>query len=343
VDSAGRYPVVYCVIPQELASKLHDELREFWRDDPHVRVVVERREEERRLKGRRSKGKVTRADERREVGGTHGRRVADRRSVIVSTSPRALPRRARRYADQLVFFERFEPAERSLRDEETQRLILRYQGGDPSVVGDIYEGYFDEVYAYTRVALGGHHQAEDATQMVFEKALGALKRYEVRPGKPFRAWLFRIARNVVVDTGADQRRLLLEDPAELDRYRESFIEEAANTTLSWMTDGEVSMFVERLPETQRQLLVLRFLLDMSTEEIAVVLGRSAGAVRKLQSRALHLLEGQLAATGHRASRVRRTSTLIRLRAPRVLVERRFALLGSGSPPGSTFGGLRRLR
>jgi RNA polymerase sigma-70 factor (ECF subfamily) len=326
--------VLYCVIPRELAPRLHDLLRRHFRDDPSVEVVVERRDADRR-RGDRRVAEGERKLERRRIRAVEGRRVSDRRVPVVGIEPPELPRRARVHAAELLFVERIEPSRQHAEDLETARLVTRIQAGDQEAFGDLYLRYFDRVYGYIRVAIGDRHEAEDLTQQVFERALGGLARYQRRAGTPFRAWLFRIARNAVVDASAEQKRVRPEAPADLDQRLEGATpaRDQLTDTLSWLSDREVAMFVGRLPEAQRQVLVLRYMLDLSSEEIANLLDRTPGAVRKLNSRALRLLEAHLTAVGRAPTRrARRVPSLIRLRHPRVLVERRFALLGSGPKP-----------
>jgi RNA polymerase sigma-70 factor (ECF subfamily) len=181
------------------------------------------------------------------------------------------------------------------------------------------------VYAYARVALRDTHEAEDVTQLVFMRVLQAIGGYEVRPGKPFRAWLFRIARNAVLDTLRTRQRLEVEDPAQLDIRRDAEAAEKASATLSWLSESDVAFLVERLPEAQREVLVLRYMLDLSTDQTAAVMDRSTKAVRQLQSRALRTLEQRLTALGRRSRTTRRAPMLVRLRPHPVLAARRFVL------------------
>jgi RNA polymerase sigma-70 factor (ECF subfamily) len=145
-----------------------------------------------------------------------------------------------------------------------------------------------------RLALRTADEAEDATQHVFLSVLEALPKYERRT-QPFRAWLFRIARNHAVDRLRERGRLDIEEPARLDLLAEPRGEDPR--TLDWLSDHDMLVFIERLPLTQRQVLVLRFMLDLSTAEIADVLDRSQASVRQLQSRALRRLENQVGALG----------------------------------------------
>src|ERR1051325_4235734 len=102
--------VVYCLVPADLASKLHTALRRHFVDDSTIEVVVERRLGERRAGGERREGDAVEkaergGDDRSLIRNDAGRRTGDRRAVLASCDPPALPRRARPYADRLVFVE----------------------------------------------------------------------------------------------------------------------------------------------------------------------------------------------------------------------------------------------
>src|SRR5438046_781536 len=103
---------VYCVVPWELAGKLHDQLREHFRTDATVEVVVERRAADRRRSpDRRATGEIALGEERRKIRNAAGRRVGERRAPVAETETPTLPRSARKYADQVVFVERLEPSD----------------------------------------------------------------------------------------------------------------------------------------------------------------------------------------------------------------------------------------
>src|SRR5688572_26333930 len=124
-EAAAGHPVLYCVIPRELAGKLHQPLRRHFSEDPAVEVVVERRAEGRRGLGERRRGEVA-VDaglDRRRIRAPEGRRVADRRAVVLETARPPLPRRIQRYAERLVFFERLVPNTQAEEDVDTARLV----------------------------------------------------------------------------------------------------------------------------------------------------------------------------------------------------------------------------
>jgi RNA polymerase sigma-70 factor (ECF subfamily) len=167
---------------------------------------------------------------------------------------------------------------------------------------DLYRKYVAQVYSFAYHELGDHHEAEDVTERAFLLALGGLPRFrEEAPAEAgpeastFRVWLFRIARNVV----ANHRRTLRRRPtAPLDAAAttpapddvEGGIVARAEASAAWAA-------VSRLPGDRRRAVVLRFVEEMSTAEIAGVLGRSEGAVRVLLHRALRTVARDLGERG----------------------------------------------
>ena len=181
-------------------------------------------------------------------------------------------------------------------DAEDARLVERFQAGDMDAFGTLYERWYERLYSYLRVILKRTHDAEDATQQVFTQALEALPRYESR--SPFRAWLFAIARNHAIAQLRKENQVELVDPAELDRLREQQgVAELELPELVWITDRDLTIFVELLPMPQRQVLVLRYLLDLPNKEVAEVLGRTPDQVKVLHYRAMTFLRERLAAIG----------------------------------------------
>jgi RNA polymerase sigma-70 factor (ECF subfamily) len=185
-------------------------------------------------------------------------------------------------------------------DQEAARLVTAFQGGDKEAFAGLYLRYFDRVYGYLRVAFKDRHEAEDGTQQVFTKVFEALPEYEQRR-QPFRAWLFVIVRNYAISQLSRQGRVEAVDPAELDRHREATSLQADSDaelrTLSWITDSDMLVLVERLPIAQRQVLALRFMLDLSLKQAATVLGRTPNDIAALQHRAIVFLRARLTALG----------------------------------------------
>ncbi|HXI46660.1 MAG TPA: sigma-70 family RNA polymerase sigma factor [Candidatus Acidoferrales bacterium] len=162
---------------------------------------------------------------------------------------------------------------------------------DPARFDALYRRYLAQVYSFAYYELGDHHAAEDATERTFLAALANLDRFEERArpadgegASTFRVWLFQIARNVISNERRTTRRHPSEPIAEttviadpLDVEGDAVRNEEA--VAAWRAVG-------RLPGDRRRAVVLRFVDEMSTAEIAGVLGKSEAAVRVLIHRAL---------------------------------------------------------
>lgn len=307
--------ITYCLIPAHLADELHEPLRRWFADRPSIEVVVERRGVDRRATAEGG-------DDEAGVALMSGdrRRQRDRRAAAEWLAPPALSPRLARYASQLVFLR--VSAESPVDDRESADFLRLLVAGDREAIEQIYLRYFDRIYAYLRIMLTRPHDAEDATQEVFAKMLAALPRYEPR-GSPLRAWLFRIAQRTALDRLRRSGRLVATDPAELEADPSRQAPGADVTALEWLSDRQVLKLVERLPRRQREVIVLRYLGDLTSTEIAALVGATPAAVRQLQHRAIATLRGRL--TALRGPGGRRNWSRMRLRSLPVLRSRRFAL------------------
>jgi RNA polymerase sigma-70 factor, ECF subfamily len=168
-------------------------------------------------------------------------------------------------------------------DDHDERSLIEAAQADPARFVDLYERHFHRVYAYVARRAASRAEAEDVTSEVFEQALANLRKYEWR-GVPFAAWLFRIAANALVDRWRQISRDSLDPPPDIPDGREA--EETERRAM-------VCQLVERLPDAQRQVIEMRFVDQRSIREIADALGRSEGAVKQLQLRALENLRKSL--------------------------------------------------
>jgi RNA polymerase sigma-70 factor (ECF subfamily) len=169
---------------------------------------------------------------------------------------------------------------------------------DPAQFDALYRKYLAQVYNFAVYELGDHHEAEDATERTFLSALAGLARFEERArpedgleASTFKIWLFRIARNVVAERRRGRRRrpeapldLAVASPAAVDVEETVVRREAAAAALR---------AVDGLRGDRRRAIVLRFVHEMTTAEIAAILGRSEGAVRVLIHRGLRHVAGEL--------------------------------------------------
>jgi RNA polymerase sigma-70 factor (ECF subfamily) len=164
-----------------------------------------------------------------------------------------------------------------------EQLLVEAARRDPGRFGELYEAYFDRVYAYVMRRVRNRHAAEDVTSEVFQQALASVGRFEWR-GVPFAAWLYRIARNAVID---HVKRVAREGPLEA-------VESVADPETPQLEHhARLHRLVEALPQDQRRVVSMRFVEQKTIREIARELGRSEGAVKQLQFRALSTLRERM--------------------------------------------------
>jgi RNA polymerase sigma-70 factor, ECF subfamily len=171
-----------------------------------------------------------------------------------------------------------------------RRLVELAQRGDRAALEELYVIHFDRVYSYLQLSVGNRHDAEDLTNQTFIKMLESIDRFVWRQA-PFSAWLFRIAHNLAMDHFRAGRRWQPEEelPEASDSLEPSAEDEAFHAI------GRESMLgmIEGLSPDQRQVLTLKFVFDFSNAEVATILGKSEGAIKSLQHRALESLGRRL--------------------------------------------------
>ena len=162
-------------------------------------------------------------------------------------------------------------------DEE--RLLVEAAQKDPRRFGELYESNFERVYAFIARRVGNRHEAEDVTAEVFQHALANISKFEWR-GVPFAVWLFRIAANAIADRWKKRSREAI-DPSTDDLDQSSWPDVERRVILFKLVDD--------LPADQRSVVLKRFVEEKSIREIAQEFGRSEGAIKQLQYRALETL------------------------------------------------------
>jgi RNA polymerase sigma-70 factor (ECF subfamily) len=164
-----------------------------------------------------------------------------------------------------------------------ERLLIEAAQKDPSRFAELYESHVNRIYAYIVRRVRDRSAAEDLTSEVFQHALANLHKYEWR-GVAFAAWLFRIAFNTIADRWQqDQRQIGEADPED---HATSGMEEIERRAMLFQ-------LVDHLPADQRRVITERFVEQKSIREVAQELGRSEGAVKQLQWRALETLREQM--------------------------------------------------
>ncbi len=177
------------------------------------------------------------------------------------------------------------PAEKAVGERAEERLLVESAQKDPAKFGALYEAYFELIYGFIARRVRDRGTAEDLTSEVFHKALASLATYEWR-GAPFAAWLIRIAANAVADQSKRAAREIV--------GREDVAEPGAMPEMDGLENrAHLFRLVNGLPEDQRRVIIERFVDELSIREVAGRLGRTEGAVKQLQLRALESLRKQM--------------------------------------------------
>jgi len=154
---------------------------------------------------------------------------------------------------------------------------------DARAFGELYDRFVERVYRYVYFRTGSHTEAEDLTEQVFLKAWEAIGRYRWQ-GRPFLAWLYRLAHNAHIDHVRSQRPTtsLTNDQRPLDLASPS-----ASVELGRALDAEViAGALAELTIEQQQVIVMKFIEGLDNEQIAQLMDKREGAIRALQMRAL---------------------------------------------------------
>ena len=171
--------------------------------------------------------------------------------------------------------------------DEIRRLVERGQSGDRDALEELYLLHFDRIYSYLHMSVGNRHDAEDLTTQTFLRMLESIARFRWQSA-PFSAWLFRIAHNLAMDHFRATRRWQPEEDVP-EPYGS---EEPSAEAEAMHVIGRQSMLelIEGLSNEQQQVLTLKFVFNFSNGEVATILGKTEGAVKSLQHRALVSLQ-----------------------------------------------------
>jgi RNA polymerase sigma-70 factor, ECF subfamily len=177
----------------------------------------------------------------------------------------------------------------TLDDAALERLVEASRAGDSEAFGGLFDHFHGPIYRYIASRVQRPSDAEDLTQLVFVKALEALPRYESR-GVPFGGWLFRLARNCIIDFVRTRH-----EHAELDAIGERQGHDAGPDEIAVSREDidAVGAALAVLTDEQRETIALRFFAGLSAREAAEAMGKQEGTIRGLQFRAIAALRREL--------------------------------------------------
>jgi len=165
--------------------------------------------------------------------------------------------------------------------------LAEIAGEDMTAFGELYERHVRRIYNYIYYRTGNHHDAEDLTARVFQRALRHVANFEDK-GVPFTAWLYRIAHNLVANWHRDRSRRPV---VPLDKHvvTSEVGEHPESEAIAGEEQVQLLKAVRSLPDDRQQLLILKFVERMSNAEIGEVMGRTEGAIKSLYHRTLSTL------------------------------------------------------
>lgn len=166
--------------------------------------------------------------------------------------------------------------------ESERSLLQRAKTYDVDALAEIYDHYEAKIYSYIYHRVGNPLVAQDLTSQVFLRVLEAIRHQRMWESS-FSGWLYRIAHNLVVDHYRSRKVQLALDDLPLLPAREACPEQAAQQTLA---AEQLRAAINRLTEEQAQVVTLRFLEDLSITEVAQALGKTEGAIKAMQYRAV---------------------------------------------------------
>lgn len=170
--------------------------------------------------------------------------------------------------------------------EDIKKLVQRAQQGDKDAFGLIYKRYYEKIYRYCRINTGSVEVAQDICQESFVKAFKAIKKFKTDGNSwSIQAFLFKIARNLIIDASRKKKELKLEEFENLESDEDliDIIDRKEDTR-------KIRWAMEKLPDEEKQIVILKYFEDMESREIAEVLGIKDGAVRVRIHRVLEKLK-----------------------------------------------------
>jgi RNA polymerase sigma-70 factor (ECF subfamily) len=172
--------------------------------------------------------------------------------------------------------------------DEIQKLVLLAKRGDKQAFGLLYRHYFGRIYRYTRIHLFQDELAKDVCQEVFLRAWKALTAFKVDTGGTFQAFLFTVARNLIIDLSRKKKELSLHMFTTL--VADESLEEQFDTINS---RTELRRVLAQLTDVEREIVILRYFEELRHNEVAQIIGIAEGTLRVRIMRILRKLRSKL--------------------------------------------------
>ncbi len=174
--------------------------------------------------------------------------------------------------------------EKALQSDLEEAALIDQARTDKEAFGQLYERYHDRIYNYIYYRTGNTDDAADLTAKVFMRAMQHIGHYEDK-GVPFSAWLYRIAHNLVANWHRDNSRRQMLSLDDIAQWRVA--DDSPEFATQLMEDKTVLLAsIRRLPADRQELLILKFVENLSNADIGDIMGRSEGAIKSLYHRTL---------------------------------------------------------
>jgi RNA polymerase sigma-70 factor (ECF subfamily) len=172
-----------------------------------------------------------------------------------------------------------------------ENIIKGAMRGDAHAFGLLYDHYQPAIYRFVVVKVGRREDAEDITHQVFMNAWQGMRRYRHR-GHPFSSWLYRIARNKVIDHYRARKESVSLETVEIDQF--GIVLSSSQSDLALKLDFEKAMgAIRKMKQEYQDVVILRFVEELSLKETARAMGKTEGAVKLMQHRAIGELKKML--------------------------------------------------
>lgn len=170
--------------------------------------------------------------------------------------------------------------------EELKVLVLKAKDGDKDAFSEIYKLYFKKVYRYCRINVYDQALAQDICQESFVKAWKSIKHFEIdKPNWSIQAFLFTIARNLIIDNSRKKKNTSIENYEHIDSGEDPYEKLDRITNIK-----NVQEALSRLEEEERQIIILRYFEELDSKEVSKILGVKDGALRVRQFRIMQKLK-----------------------------------------------------
>lgn len=178
-------------------------------------------------------------------------------------------------------------------DKTEKELIRRSVEGESSAFGLLYDKYQPHIFRFVYLKVGQREEAEDLTHQVFLSAWENIETFRDQ-GLPISSWLYKIARNRIIDHYRTRKTAVsIEQAPEEIMELAAITDDHANTLDTKFALEKVYKALAQLSQDQQDIIIMRFVQDLSYKEIADVIGKNQGAVRVIQHRAIKILKDLL--------------------------------------------------